>query len=221
MREAGFEIVPEVLRAEECAHFIAQLSGMKLERSRAGARHVLRVPEIDALAKDERLIALASAALNESAVPFRATLFDKSPESNWLVAWHQDTALPFKEKFEAAGWGPWSMKAGIHHAHAPDWALQRIVALRVHLDESNEMNGPLRVLPGTHRNGRLTEEQIRKLADEIAGVNCLTPQGGILLMSPLIVHASSKSVSEMPRRVLHIEYAHSLIFGEGIELQIA
>jgi Phytanoyl-CoA dioxygenase (PhyH) len=55
-----------------------------------------------------------------------------------------------KERQEAPGWGPWSIKEGVQYAHAPAKALQRVLALRVHLDDSTSKNGPLRILPGTH-----------------------------------------------------------------------
>ena len=37
-------------------------------------------------------------------MPFRATLFDKSPQANWLVVWHQDTALPLRRRLDISGW---------------------------------------------------------------------------------------------------------------------
>jgi ectoine hydroxylase-related dioxygenase (phytanoyl-CoA dioxygenase family) len=154
-------------------------------------------------------------------VPFRATLFDKSAEANWLVAWHQDTALPLRQRSEKPGWGPWSVKKGVVYAHAPAEALMRVVALRIHLDDSGAANGPLRVLPGTHRAGVLTDEQIRALGHEVPAVDCSIMKGGVLAMRPLVVHASSKSQSEMARRVLHIEYTNSMTIAEGLELSTA
>jgi hypothetical protein len=100
-------------------------------------------------------VAPERSCLGESAFPFRATLFDKSPQQNWLVVWHQDTALPLCGHRDVAAWGPWSIKEGIVCAHAPAHALEQVLAIRVHLDDSNEENGPLRVLPGTHRRGVL------------------------------------------------------------------
>jgi len=122
---------------------------------------------------------LATNALGCEPVPFGATLFDKSPDANWLVAWHQDTALPFVERREVAGWGPWSKKAGVDYAHAPAAALSQVVALRVHLDDSLSHNGPLRVLPGTHTLGVLSDEQIRDAVRRIDGVACTVERGGV------------------------------------------
>jgi len=154
-------------------------------------------------------------------IPYRATLFDKSPRSNWLVAWHQDTALPLRERREVAGWGPWSVKAGLDYAHAPAAVLSRVVALRLHLDDSDPDNGPLRVLPGTHTLGILSDADVQRVAAEGEPVECVVAVGGMVVMRPLIVHASSKAVSGGSRRVLHLEYAESLDLGDGLELAIA
>jgi ectoine hydroxylase-related dioxygenase (phytanoyl-CoA dioxygenase family) len=109
----------------------------------------------------------------------------------------------------------------VNYAHAPREALEKIVALRLHLDDSNASNGPLRVLPGTHRSGVLTDEEVHRLAEGISAVECLVERGGVVIMRPLVVHASSKATSEQPRRVLHIEYAATEKIAEGLELRVA
>jgi ectoine hydroxylase-related dioxygenase (phytanoyl-CoA dioxygenase family) len=217
----GFAIIPEVLRREDISVLTATLDKSTLPRSRAGVRHVLRDPVVANVALDSRLLSIAQDILGGSAIPFRATFFYKSPKSNWLVAWHQDTALPLRERRETECWGPWSIKEGVNYAHAPASVLCRVIALRVHVDDSTAENGPLRVLPGTHSHGVLSDEQIHSLADEVRAVECLVPQGGVLAMRPLIVHASSKSQVAAQRRVLHIEYAAAFKLENGLELAVA
>jgi ectoine hydroxylase-related dioxygenase (phytanoyl-CoA dioxygenase family) len=176
-------------------------------RSRAGVRHALRVPAFEEIAKQPKLMDLARAALGPSAFPYRATLFDKSQKSNWLVVWHQDTALPVCEKCDTPGWGPWSVKDSVTYAHAPAAVLAQVLALRVHLDDSTSENGPLRVLPRTHELGVLDDDGLYSLSNKTDAVDCQVAAGGIIARKPLLVHASSKSRSSAPRRVLHIEYA--------------
>src|ERR1700704_320250 len=108
----GFAIVPDVLDAEEVSNVLHNLSEAQLRRSRAGIRHLLSDTSILALAMDPRLLRLASESLSNKAIPFRATLFDKSPDANWMVTWHQDTALPLRNRADVSGWGPWSVKEG-------------------------------------------------------------------------------------------------------------
>jgi ectoine hydroxylase-related dioxygenase (phytanoyl-CoA dioxygenase family) len=172
------------------------------------------------MAHDPRLLEIARAWVGEPAIPFRATLFDKSPETNWLIVWHQDTALPLTQRVENSVWGPWSTKAGVDYAHAPAHALERVVAVRLSLDDSTPDNGPLRVLPGTHRRGVLTDDEIAELSRELDAEDCCVRAGGVVIMRPLTVHASSKAVSDQPRRVLHIEYANSLDLGSGLRLRV-
>ena len=205
--EQGFAVVPGVFSAAETIALLMSLAGLTERSRRAGVRHVLSHPTINLIARDRRLMRIVQPVLGSEALPFRATLFDKSPGSNWLIAWHQDTALPLREKRETPGWGPWSVKEGVTYAHAPARALEQVLALRVHLDDSTQENGPLRVLPGTHQMGVLTDEQISCQSKGQSSVECLVAKGSVFAIRPLIIHASSKSRSDNPRRVLHIEYA--------------
>ena len=219
IEDRGFAIIPEALTHAEVEQLLGQFA--QLRRSRAGIRHALRHPPIAAFARDARLIGIAQEILGPKAFPFRATLFDKSRNANWLVVWHQDTALPLRGRKESPGWGPWSVKENVIYAHAPAAALRQVLALRVHLDDSTAQNGPLRVLPGTHTLGVLSDDEIHQLATDIPAVDCLVAAGGILAMRPLVVHSPSKSQAQYPRRVLHIEFAPSPVVAEGLELAIA
>lgn len=216
----GFSVHPQVFAVEEMRQLGVELERAALARSRAGARHVLSVPAVRVLADDPRLHHLAQPYVGAAATPFRATLFDKSPASNWLVAWHQDLSLPVMARTDDPEWGPWSTKAGQLYAIAPGAALEQVVALRVHLDDSTLANGPLRVLPSTHDRGVLHDIEVQRLARTIAPVDCICACGGVIAMRPLVIHASSKATGERPRRVLHIEYAASLELS-GIRLAIA
>jgi hypothetical protein len=219
--DQGYSILPGIFIQAEMVAVAGKLVGKALQRTRAGARHVLNVPVVRDLSTDPRMLDIARQFVGGAAVPFRATLFDKSSTANWLVVWHQDTALPLRQRVERDDWGPWSTKAGVLYAHAPAWALEEVVALRVSLDDSTTQNGPLRVLPGTHLGGVYTDEQIERLVQSTVPVDCVTPSGGVIAMRPLTVHASSKSTDSRPRRVLHIEYAATVHFGSGLELAVA
>jgi ectoine hydroxylase-related dioxygenase (phytanoyl-CoA dioxygenase family) len=220
--DPGYRIISDVLGTVETAALLSAIDALDLTRGRAGARHLMQHAAVHDVAHDPRLIAIARDYLGPSAMPYRATLFDKSSARNWLIPWHQDTALPLSgRRDDVAGWGPWSVKSGIVYAHAPARALERVIALRLHFDDSSHDNGPLRVLPGTHAHGVLTESAIDRFVREIAPVDCLVPRGGIIAMRPLLLHASSKAVTDRPRRVLHIEYADSLDMPDGFRITLA
>lgn len=217
----GFAVMPELLSEQETTGILHDLKDATLRRSKAGVRHAMDSTGIARFSHASELLSIAQSVLGDTAFPFRATLFDKSAFANWLMVWHQDTALPIQERRDMPGWGPWSLKEGVTYAHAPADALSQVLALRIHLDDSTAQNGPLRVLPATHKLGVLSDDTMHRLAQDVGPVECLVPRGGILAMRPLLVHASSKSLVEAPRRVLHIEYAASNVLPTGLLLAVA
>jgi ectoine hydroxylase-related dioxygenase (phytanoyl-CoA dioxygenase family) len=218
IEERGYALIPEVWSPREILALLVSLADLSSRPGRAGIRHVLHHPVVSVIANDRRLLDIAEGVLGENAFPFRATLFEKPPDAPRLVSWHQDTSLPLVERIETPGWGPWSVKDGFHYAHAPAYALNRVLALRLHFDDSTAANGSLRVLSGTHRMGVLTDDDVSRLAAELNPVECLISKGGIVAMRPLIIHASSKSSAQIPRRVLHIEYATPGIVPQPLQL---
>jgi ectoine hydroxylase-related dioxygenase (phytanoyl-CoA dioxygenase family) len=218
--ESGFRILEHVFSEAECDDLLDSLSLGAESKGRAGTRHLMSNSAVAAMAADPRMTAIAREALGSEAVPFRATLFEKSGQKNWLIAWHQDTALPLVSRFDLPGWGPWSMKGGVQYAHAPASALSRVMALRVHLDESSRDNGPLRVIPGSHRAGVLSDAAVHEYVISHTAIECTTPRGGVVAMSPLTIHCSSKAHVESPRRVIHVEYTDCLDLAPGIRLAV-
>jgi ectoine hydroxylase-related dioxygenase (phytanoyl-CoA dioxygenase family) len=220
-RDPGCWMEENVFSAVECDLLIGHLAEVsRKKKGRAGARHLMVDPVVSTFARDSRLLKVASVALGPKAIPFRATLFEKTNAANWFVMWHQDTALPLELKFDAEGWGPWSRKEGIDYAHAPTWALDQVLALRVSLDASTEDNGPLCVIPDSHSLGVMKDEEIFAYVRNHESKPCLTGKGGVVAMRPLTIHSSAKARSDAPRRVLHIEYASRLDISPHIRLAI-
>jgi ectoine hydroxylase-related dioxygenase (phytanoyl-CoA dioxygenase family) len=221
MHDDGFWIEQNVLTPSECDSLITVVIENAIKRGRAGARNLMAVADVAALANDPRVMRIAALAFDKPVIPYRATFFDKSIGANWLVAWHQDTMLPLVDRFDSREWGLWSKKSGVLFARAPTWALSRVVALRIHLDSSTTDNGPLRVIPMSHRFGVLSSEEVLTVARRRNTVECLASRGGVIALSPLLIHSSSRGNTKSPRRVIHIEYADSLRLAENIELATA
>jgi hypothetical protein len=221
MNERGYLIKDSILTPDECLCLLASIGRSNKSHGRGGVRHLMTNAAVRNIAADKRLTTIASRFLGREAVPYKATLFSKTGKANWLVAWHQDTALPILKSELNSEWGPWSRKAGIDYVHAPAWALSRVVALRIQLDASDATNGPIRLIEGSHRLGILSAKELIDVSRKGREISAQTGVGGVIAMSPLIVHASSKAVSDKPRRVLHIEYSDSLELGPGIQLAIA
>lgn len=203
IEEHGFAIVRRVLEASECQELLSSL-GQVLG---AGERGILALPAVAALARSERLLNLVRPHFSCEPAPVRAIYFDKSAKKNWLVVWHQDMTLALRQRVEVTGFGLWSIKDGIPHAQPPTEFLEQMLTVRVHLDDADESNGALRVIPGSHRGGRVSAERIRELRAQHPEFLCSAGAGDALLMRPLLLHASGRSTSIQHRRVLHIEYA--------------
>ena len=198
----GFAIVPQVLDQTACE----ALHDLLGDADGAGTRGMLHLPEVMRLAQS-LLVDLVRPHLPVQPIPVRGIYFDKRLETNWLVAWHQDLTLALKERVEVPGFGPWSVKEGVPHVQPPVSLLEQMLSIRLHLDDADSTNGALRVLPGTHRLGRLNADAIRSCRETREEVLCEAKTGDVLLMRPLLLHASSRSTSERRRRVLHIEFA--------------
>lgn len=111
------------------------------------------------------------------------------------------------ERIEVDGYGPWTTKAGVANVRPPVSVLEGMRAIRLHLDDCDERNGVLRILPRTHKYGRLTAAQIASAQEEVAPVFCTVASGGAILMKPLLLHASSPSLHPNHRRVIHLDFA--------------
>jgi hypothetical protein len=150
---------------------------------------------------------LASHLEGETLRPVRILLFDKTAQTNWAVAWHQDRVLPIREEWVCDGFERWTRKNGIPHVEPPEWLSSRMVTLRLHLDDCGPENAPLRILPGTHRSGRLTDAGVADAVRRIEVTDLPCEAGDILAVKSLTVHASKKAASPTRRRVLHVDFA--------------
>ena len=172
-------------------------------------RNLLDVAAVRSWATSDAVMTVIRAIAGDGARPVRGLLFDKTPQANWKVGWHQDRSIAVAGRGDAdvPGFGPWSTKAGVTHVQPPVELLERMITIRLHLDDCGPDNGPLRVVPGSHRDGILSPADVLRVPRERGDVACLVPRGGALLMRPLLLHASSAATAPRHRRVVHIEYA--------------
>lgn len=137
----------------------------------------------------------------------KSIYFDKPEGSNWFVAYHQDLTISVDKKADLAGYGPWTVKQDQFAVQPPLNILEDNFTIRIHLDDTDEGNGALKIIPGSHRKGICRPETIdwKKEAEVICNVS----KGGIMIMKPLLLHASGRSTSGNKRRVVHIEFSRS------------
>lgn len=185
---------------------LESLRGEAFAGGAAGTRCLLDLPSVRAAALALKRQLVAKGILPPSAVAIQAIAFDKTPDTNWKVSWHQDLMFPFAEKVSSPGYDLSSCKSGVHYARPPLDVLEDLLAVRLHLDDCGESNGPLRVSPGTHRLGIIPSSDAASRAAAHGEAPCLALTGEIVLMRPLLLHASSQARQPGHRRVLHVVY---------------
>lgn len=221
--ENGFCVVEKVLDShsidlliQEIAHVNNSASTKQHRHSTYAIRNALVIPEIFKLACSQPVVSLANIVLNAQAHPIKAFLFDKTPQANWKVAWHQDLTIAVKKQHSVIGFSNWSQKAGIVHVQPPVEILENLLTLRIHLDNCDRNNGALKVIPGSHLCGKIAATNIAGWKKLRQVHICELQAGDVLIMRPLLLHSSSPSTNPTHRRVLHIEYS-AINLPDGLE----
>ena len=178
-----------------------------LPRDEAGTR-IHGVQRLEPFLANKGCIgAIAASLLGRVARPVRAVLFNKTPETNWSLAWHQDRTICVKAKCDAHGFGNWTTKRGLLHVEPPFELLSRMATLRVHLDDVPATNAPLLIAPGSHVRGRIPMEKIGHTVQTCGMETCLAEAGDIWAYSTPILHSSEAASKPATRRVLQVDYA--------------
>ena len=190
----GYVIVDDLLNVDEIERIESDLEFATAES--AGDRRFLDREWCRLVAHVIRHRLLKLRLLGLPTQPVLCTYFSKDGKSNWGVGLHRDMHVPLRARIEHKTWGNWSEKQQIPHAQAPRSFLSNMLAVRVHIDACNSQDGVLSVVPGSHATADVVTER----------VDCGGRRGSAVIMSPLLLHCSSKSESGRPRRVLHFLY---------------
>jgi ectoine hydroxylase-related dioxygenase (phytanoyl-CoA dioxygenase family) len=225
----GFTIIPDVfdqLAITSLQHAIANasVSGDAFRKTNdlfAIRRFLLEVPEIREKIFTPSLNFILKALFPNGCFSSKSIYFDKPGSSNWFVSYHQDLTISVDAKADLPGFGPWTVKPGQFAVQPPAQILESSYTTRIHLDDTDGNNGALRVIRGSHSNGINRLETLNLQNQE--EVICEVPAGGVMIMKPLIFHASSRTVDERRRRVIHLEFCDqdlpgSLNWAEKIEV---
>lgn len=208
----GFTVIENCYSQSECDGIISQIDKI----TGAGSRCLLDNEWCQTLAASLKNRVVSTVPEIASLVAVQCTLFNKSSTSNWFVAFHQDRSIPVGPAVSENKWSGWSRKEGMTFVHGPDELLAQMVALRLHIDDSTADNGPLRVIPNSHRSGTISPQGIDVLRDSSCDHQLIVKMGGVIAMRPLLLHASSKSRTMDSRRVLHFLFGPQTL-PEGLE----
>lgn len=205
----GYKILPQVIDRQLIDLFRKEIAKYTRYEEIHGIRNVhLKVPAIGELTQSS----LIGNMLDNYSDPkdyklIKAIFFNKNQNNNWSVPWHQDKTIAVKEKAALDGYKNWTVKQGIHHVQPPAEILERIITIRIALENCDRYNGALKIIPRSHEFGILDKKAIDRLAQTESSVCCSMKAGDILIMHPLILHSSPKSTSDRARGTIHLEYS--------------
>jgi hypothetical protein len=214
--ESGFAILPRVFSVGEVDELVAGLDGAMNRvneaegpiRDKAGTvyagRNLLRlfVPA-KTIWRRSPLLELLHEVLGPDFGLVRALFFDKPPERTWALPWHKDLTIAVKPYVgENTVFSKPTLKAGVPHVEASREVLETMLTLRIHLDDMTDENGPLLIVPGSHRFGKVP------VASYETATTILGSRGDVLAMRPMLAHRSisSRDGTTQHRRILHLEF---------------
>lgn len=214
IEEKGFTVINHVFTSAEVAQLIdviQQADHTKATFRKTNDLFAIRqflkeIPGAASLILTQKLSEVITRIFGEGYKVVKSIYFDKPGASNWFVAYHQDLTISVKEKVDVTGFGPWSVKQNQYAVQPPLPVLESNFTIRLHLDDTDENNGALRVIPGSHRKGIYRAETIDWNVE--SEVYCNVLKGGIMIMRPLLLHASSRTNNNQQRRVAHIEFSN-------------
>lgn len=220
LQETGFTIIDNIFTTEEVTAIIEAINSIdtsgpafrKTSDLFAIRRFVKEVPAISPLIFNSRLRTIIDELFGPDYFLVKSIYFDKPEQSNWFVAYHQDLTISVEEKKQVAGFDQWTVKNNQFAVQPPVVLLENIFTIRIHLDDTDENNGALKIVPGSHRKGIYRPETIDWNTEQ--EVVCKVQSGGIMIMQPLLLHASNRTTNNNKRRVIHLEFSNQLLPGE-------
>lgn len=211
-KRLGFVVLAGVLDESDILRLRSDLSNLSFVDPGSdrtyGVRNLLnRSKSVREFSQSRKVLDIVGKFLGPGARAVRGIYFDKTSAANWKVPWHQDLTIAVNDRFEVKGYSPWTRKAGVWHVQPETEVMRNVLTLRFHLDDTDETNGALKLLPGTHMTGRLDAGQIKALRTANESSVCRVKQGDCLVMSPLLLHSSSAGTKPGRRRIIHLDYS--------------
>ena len=215
LKEHGFTIIDNIYSSKEIDQLISIInqtdqskSTFRKSASLFAIRQFLKeVPTSLPIIFNNKLKNIVTEFMGSDYFIVKSIYFDKPEQSNWFVSYHQDLTISVDKKVEVENYGPWTIKQDQFAVQPPLGILNSIFTIRIHLDDTDENNGALKVVPKSHLKGICRPETI-DLAKEKETI-CMVNKGGIMIMRPLLLHSSSRTTNNAKRRVIHIEFSNA------------
>jgi ectoine hydroxylase-related dioxygenase (phytanoyl-CoA dioxygenase family) len=214
LNDNGFTTVENIYSSDEVEQILATIEQVDTSKPTfrkstdlfAIRQFLKEIPETVKLIFNDNLKTVVRQLFGEDYFVVKSIYFDKPETSNWFVSYHQDLTISVDKKAELQNFGPWTVKQDQFAVQPPIDILQNIFTLRIHLDDTDQNNGALKVIAKSHLKGIYRPETI-DWKTEVETI-CNVPKGGLMIMKPLLLHSSSKTTNNKKRRVIHIEFSN-------------
>jgi ectoine hydroxylase-related dioxygenase (phytanoyl-CoA dioxygenase family) len=211
LSDNGFSIIDNIYSAEEVQNILTAINNADTSKDTfrksndlfAIRQFLKEVPETFNLIFTDKLKSIIQHVLGDNCFVVKSIYYDKPETSNWYVAYHQDLTISVDKKITLETFGPWTIKQNQFAVQPPIDVLENIMTIRIHLDDTDENNGALKVVPKSHLKKIYRPETINWAKEK--ETICCVKQGGLMLMKPLILHSSNRTLNNKRRRVIHIE----------------
>lgn len=214
LNDNGFATIENVYSADEVEQILATIEQVDTSKPTFkksvdlfAIRQLLKeIPETAKIIFNDNLKTVVRQVFGDDYFVVKSIYFDKPETSNWFVSYHQDLTISVDKKVELQNFGHWTVKQEQFAVQPPIDILKNIFTVRIHLDETDENNGALKVIAKSHLKGIYRPEAIDWKTE--AETICKVPKGGLMIMKPLLLHSSSKTTNNKKRRVIHIEFSN-------------
>jgi ectoine hydroxylase-related dioxygenase (phytanoyl-CoA dioxygenase family) len=216
----GFAILNDVFttaEADNLLHIIESVDTSKATFRKTNDLFAIRqflkeIPVAANIVFNKKLTSLIEAIFGNDFFVVKSIYFDKPQQSNWFVSYHQDLTISVNKKIELEGFNFWTTKHNQFAVQPPADILKDNFTIRIHLDDTNEQNGALKVIPQSHLKDIYRPETIDWEVE--TEHTCSVNKGGVMFMKPLLLHSSGKTTNNNKRRVIHIEFSRTTLPGE-------
>jgi ectoine hydroxylase-related dioxygenase (phytanoyl-CoA dioxygenase family) len=212
--DKGYSIVDDIYSADEVQTILTAISNVDTSKETfrkstdlfAIRQFLKEVPETFDLIFTDNLKTVIRQVMGDNFFVVKSIYFDKPETSNWYVSYHQDLTISVDKKLELENFVAWTTKQNQYAVQPPIDILENITTIRIHLDDTDEHNGALKVVPTSHLKQIYRPEAINW--DKEIETTCAVKKGGLMFMKPLTLHSSSRTTNNKKRRVIHIEFSN-------------
>ena len=220
IKDRGFSIINNFFTETQINRILSELdkhNALQYETQQVSDHNLLHaIPFINEIATSAPLLSIVRQVIGNNIFPVNALVLDKTLQSNWGLDWHQDLKIAVANKIETPGYNHWTIEYGVHHCIPPKEFLEKMVMIRIHLDDCTAGNGAVLVIARSHERGRWSVDEITAAVVENEIICCEVAKGGIMFMQPLLLHKSPYSTTSKKRRILQITYS-GMELSNGLE----